>query len=280
MAFAAVLLTNAGPLASRPAKKRVGTISMTVTHHVGLLVAYLGALLAWLALRSWNDLLWRQQPDPVFASPWREVVWALVAVAAVLGIGILYSQGWLLPATSRHRPALDAVNQVLIYSPIPLLLLVRRQGPETAWLPTRRILSRVGVGLVLALLALLLYALVRTGVQAWPELVLQTYQPRHISYLVQVLLEDFGIAVAFVRFRAALGLRPTLLIVATLFAAAHIPGLLASGATLTDIVTLSGDVGLGVLALAVLQRARDIWWFWMVHFALDMTQFFPVPAAA
>ena len=31
---------------------------------------------------------------------------------------------------------------------------------------------------------------------------------------------------------------------------------------------------LGVLMLTLLQRLRDVWWFWMVHFALDMTQFF------
>jgi hypothetical protein len=90
---------------------------------------------------------------------------------------------------------------------------------------------------------------------------------------VQVLLADVSIAVLFVRFRAALGLRGALLVVAALFAAAHIPGLLANGAATSDIVALSGDAGLGVLALAVLHRSRDVWWFWMVHFALDMTQF-------
>jgi hypothetical protein len=130
---------------------------------------------------------------------------------------------------------------------------------------------------VLALLALFLYALVRTDLLAWPELVAQTYQPRHVSYLVQVLLEDISIAVLFVRFRAAVGLRGTLLFVATLFAAAHIPGLLANGVATRDLVALLGDVGLGVLALAVLYRSRDVWWFWMVHFALDMTQFFRGP---
>ena len=251
-----------------------------ITHHVGLLVAYLGALLAWLGFRSWAPQLWRPGPDPVFGSPWREVAWALVAPATVIGIGMLYSRGWLLPATSRHRPALDALNQLLIYSPVPLLLVVRRQGLETAWLPTRRILSRVGAGLVLAFFALFLYALVRTGLQAWPDLVVHTYQPRHISYLVQVLLEDVGIAVLFVRFRAALGLRGTLVVVATLFAAAHLPGLMANGVAMRDIMALFGDAGLGVLALAVLHRSKDVWWFWMVHFALDMTQFFQAPAAA
>lgn len=252
---------------------------MSATHHAGLLIAYLGALLAWLAIRSRAGGLWPPQPEPRFTVPWHEAAWALAAGAAVLGIGVLYANGWLLPATSHQRPALDAVNQLLIYSPMLLLLVLRRQPLETAWVPTQRILVRVGIGLVLALFALLLYAACRTGVQAWPELVAQSYRPRNISYLVQVLLEDVGIAVLFVRFRAAFGLRTTLVVVATLFAAAHIPGLLARGATPSELAALSGDVGLGVLALAVLQRARDIWWFWMVHFALDMTQFYQLPSA-
>jgi hypothetical protein len=131
---------------------------MTVTHHLGLLVAYLGALLAWLPVRSRTGQLWRPLPDPVFVSPWREVAWALLAVAAVIGIGILYSHGWLLPATSRRRPALDAVNQLLIYCPVLLLLVLRRQGLDTAWMRTQRVPARVGVGVGLAPLGLLLYA--------------------------------------------------------------------------------------------------------------------------
>jgi hypothetical protein len=35
---------------------------------------------------------------------------------------MLYARGWLLPATTRYRPGLDAINQLLIYSPFPLLL--------------------------------------------------------------------------------------------------------------------------------------------------------------
>ena len=152
--------------------------------------------------------------------------------SAVVGVGLLYSKGWLLPGTSRHRPALDAVNQLLIYSPVALLLVLRRQGLETAWLPTRRVVSRVGIGLALAFLALLLYASVRTGLQAWPDLVAHTYQPRHISYLVQVLLEDVSIAVLFVRCRAcSRGFSRTGVVaaIAQSCCALHVPGLLASG---------------------------------------------------
>ena len=203
----------------------------------------------------------------------------MVATGAVVVIGMLYSRGWLLPATARHRPSLDAVNQLLIYAPFLLLLGFRRQASETAWLPRRNILWRVATGLALALLSLMAYAAARPGANHWRVLVSHVYQPAHVSYFVQVLLEDIGIAILFVRFQQALGLRSALLLVAALFAAAHIPGLLAHGATPRDLVPLLADVGLGVLALSVLYRLRDVLWFWMVHFALDMTQFYATRAA-
>jgi hypothetical protein len=150
---------------------------------------------------------------------------------------------------------------------------LRHQGLETAWLPRRGVLARIGIGLGLAWLGLLAYALARPGLGAWPRLVAEVYAPSHVSHLVQVLLEDVGIAIVFVRLRGALG-RWTLVVVAALFAAAHVPGMLAAGADMSALWHLAGDVVLGVLALALLQRLRDVWWFWMVHFALDMTQFF------
>ena len=224
--------------------------------------------------------MWPAVPSPAFTKPWLEVLWAILAGLAVLGIGTLYSQHRLLPATNNHRPALDAVNQVLIYSPFFMLLLVRRQGLSTAWLPTRRIPFRIAIGLAVALLALAIYSLTQFGLGSYPRLLESVYAPSHINHLVQVLLEDIGIAILFVRMRAALGLRWTLLLVAMLFAAAHIPGLLAAGASPTDLLALLADAGLGVLALIFLQRSQDVWWFWMLHFALDMTQFFQAPPEA
>ena len=63
-------------------------------------------------------------------------------------------------------------------------------------------------------------------------------------------------------------------IVAALFAAGHVPGMLASGAGVAELIPLILDAALGVGILLVLNRSADIWWFWCVHFAMDMTQFF------
>lgn len=247
---------------------------MSTSHYAALVLSYAVVLLAMSGIARRAPRLWPASEAAGFAHPWRELAWALAAVVAVLAIGVLYARGWLLPATSKRRPALDAVNQVVIYAPLLLLLALRRHGLDTAWLPRRGVLARVGIGLGLAWLALFAYALVRSGPGTWPRLMAEVYAPSHVSHLVQVLLEDVSIAIVFVRLRAAVG-RSTLVLVAVLFAAAHVPGMLAGGADASSLWRLSGDVVLGVLALTLLQRLRDVWWFWMVHFALDMTQFFP-----
>lgn len=236
-----------------------------------MLVAYSAALIAALGVMRALPQLWPAPAAPPFARPWREVAWAMGTAVLVIVIGMLYARGWLLPATSRERPALDAMNQLLIYAPFLLLLVLRRHASETAWLPRSRIPARIAVGLGLALLALAAYAAVTA--RNWPMLVRHVYQPAHVSFLVQVLLEDIAIAILFVRWHQVLGLRGVLLVVATLFAAAHIPGLLARGASARGLLPLFADVGLGVLALSVLHRLRDVWWFWMVHWTMDMTQF-------
>jgi hypothetical protein len=238
-------------------------------HHAGLLAAYLVAVAAWLIAARWMRWLRPQTPPPRFEHPWRQVLHAVVAVVGVLLVGAVYSKGWLLPSGARSHPFLDAIDQVLIYS--PMLLLVWRQGTETAWLPRDRVPQRISAGAAVAQVALMAYALARGT--SWQALVMRVYAVGNFSWLVQVLLEDISIAALFVRLSAAISSRLALIVVAVLFAAAHIPGMLSAGATASSLLPLVIDALLGVLVLSVLQRSRDVWCFWMVHFALDMTQF-------
>jgi hypothetical protein len=31
------------------------------------------------------------------------------------------------------------------------------------------------------------------------------------------------------------------------------------------------------VVLYFLQRSSDVWWFWLLHFAMDMMQFYAIP---
>jgi len=91
---------------------------------------------------------------------------------------------------------------------------------------------------------------------------------------MQVFLEDITIALIFVRLSAWIGSKKAIVLVAILFAAGHIPSLLANGFVITELGSLLFDMAIGIVILSALSKSKDIWWFFMLHFALDMTQFY------
>jgi hypothetical protein len=235
-------------------------------------------MLAWDRVARRLASLWPTPATVTFARPRREVGFFLLAVVGVLLVGQLYTRGWLLPSIGLLAEITDAVNQLIIFAPVLVLPLLLRRGigsgmPDagvvlsTMWLPARRVWARVLVGLVLSVVAMLVFTSVRSGSDALVDVVPRVYHPTNFSYLVQVFCEAAGLARAIV-------------LAAVLFAAAHIPALVAGGAALGDMAGLVLDAGLGVLVLFFLQRSADVWWFVWVHFALDMMQFHAGPGAA
>ena len=87
-------------------------------------------------------------------------------------------------------------------------------------------------------------------------------------------------AILLVRLAAAIGTRPAVVAAASLFAAGHIPSMLARGASLTELAALVRDVTLGLVVLGTVLRSRDILWFWPVHVTMDLTQFARVMGTA
>lgn len=249
-----------------------------LSHHGALLVGYLLALIVWDRIARRQPNLWPASDAPGFAHPWRELGYCALGILAVIGVGQLYTRHWLLPTndTTATQP-LEAVNQLLIFSPLLALPLIRRQGFRSMWLPMHRVWQRVLIGLVISLIAMLAFVNLRAGAERWIDVVREVYHPQNLGNLVQVLCEDVAIAIVFVRMRAALGLLWSVLLVAVLFAAAHIPAMLSTGASLNDILDLAMDAGLGIVVLYFLQRSGDVWWFWLLHFAMDMMQFYAVP---
>jgi hypothetical protein len=254
---------------------------LPVAHYYALLVGYGVAFSGWLLVARLFPNLWPRRDAATFPSPWKEVAWACLGVLGVIAIGQVYVRHWLFPTAGPLGPLIEVANQLLIFLPILAVPLLRRHGLRTAWLPTDRIWARLLVGLALAALAILAFTLVRQGSDNWLEVYSRVYQPKNAGFAVEVLCEDLAIAILFVRFQAAIGLRATLILVASLFAAAHIPSMVARGTSWEELAKLVLDAGLGVVALFIAQRSADVWWLWCVHFAMDMMQFYaatPTPA--
>lgn len=247
---------------------------MFTEHYPPLAVAYLVGLGAWLLASRFLSRVWPSEAEKVsFSRPWREFGIALLGALGVLLMGQLWMRGIRLPEKGVLGPVLGAINQALIFAPILLVPVLRRQPWTTAWLPRPRIAIRLLVGLVLASLAVTVYSLLREGAEEPWVLFGRIWRYEHIDEMVQVFLEDLTIAILFVRLASAIGVRWATFAVACLFAAGHIPVMVSQGATWAEVAGLVRDSGIGVAVILVLQRSRDVVWFWCIHLCLDMTQF-------
>jgi hypothetical protein len=220
--------------------------------------------------------LWPACPAPNFRRPWKEVGWAVVACLGIIAIGQLYQSGVHLPRSGPFGQIFEGINQLIIFSPAFLLLYMRKHSLASAWLTTKGVLLRVGVGIVLALLAIFVFTLLRSESDGWFLVVQRVYNYQNLSYLLQVFGEDVAIAVLFIRMRSAIGLRGSIILVAALFALGHIPAMLSAGISFAEFGGLLLDTILGVGVIFIVQKSADILWFWMVHFAMDMMQFYAV----
>jgi hypothetical protein len=253
--------------------------SYSSSYYIALTCGYSVALFGWGLLRAWKPALWNSGPEYHFSHPWWDTLWAFVAAIATIAIGQLYSGGLLIPKGSISGVVLtEALNQSIIFSPFIALLLLRRQPLSTAWLPSHHLPVRIAIGMGLALLAVLGFVLMRGQLGEFGTILGSVYHPKNVGYAVQIFLEELAIAVVFVRFRAAVGKKwflGVLISVAFLFSVSHYPAKIGEGlsflAATRDVII---DGALVSAVVYVLQRSKDIVWFWWIHFAMDMMQFY------
>ena len=197
----------------------------------------------------------------------------LLAVVGVLVLGGLWARGVRLPETGRWSPLTASLNQILIFSPVLLVPVLRRHPLRTALVRTDRLWLRLLLGVGCAALALAVHIAVRRALGEPVRLLPDFASAENVDIAVQVLLEDLAVAILLVRLAAATGRRATIVLAALLFAAAHIPAMLAGGAAAAELIALVRDVALGVLVLGAVLRSGDVAWFWPVHLTMDLTQF-------
>ena len=241
-------------------------------HYISLIAAYGTGVILWFLANYLITSLWKEHKIITFEKPWLDFIFSILAVITILGIGQLYLNDLMIPNDGNN--IIDAINQFLIFSPTLLLIVIRKHPIETIWLPKSKILQRVAVGFLIAICSLLVYWLTRKNAPSFGNLLTDIYHPKNISHLVQVFMEDITIALIFFRLSAWIGNQKTIIIVAILFAAGHIPSLLSSGFAVSELGSLFLDACLVVLVLSAVSKSRDVWWFFVLHFTLDMTQFY------
>lgn len=242
-------------------------------HGTPLVIAYLAALSGWLLINRIMPGVWPNGPDDRIEHPKVEFGYALLGALGILAMGMLWTRGIRIPEKGIFAPIFGAFNQALIFAPIIMVMAIRRQPWASAWIFRRRLITRLLIGIVLAGLSITVYSLLRAGSDLPWIIFGRIWAYENVDEIAQVFLEDLTIAILFIRLAGIIGKRWATVVVACLFAAGHIPVMVSQGAAWSELFGLFRDAGLGVAVILVLQRSRDIVWFWLIHYCLDMTQF-------
>jgi hypothetical protein len=197
-----------------------------------------------------------------------------VAALAVIACGQAYGAGFRLPSHGPLRPLSESINQLAIFSPIGLLILLRRCTAADTYLRRDRIGPRLGMGVLLAGLAVAAYSALRSGLGTFAREAAQIATLDNVPIAVQVFCEDVCIALLITRLDLVVRKKyATPALAGLVFAAAHVPAMIARGATGAEFTRLVMDGLLAAAVIAIVRRSADIWWIWPVHTALDATQF-------
>jgi len=243
-------------------------------HYISLFLAYTTAAVCWFLFNTFivKDL-WNKTINFTPKKPYLEFIFALITVVIILAIGQLYSNDLLIPNNSSNN-FVDGLNQFLIFCPTLGLILLRKQSLETVWLPKNNIPLRLLIGLSLAFIALVVYWLSRKNALPFSDILSNIFHLKNFSHLVQVFMEDITIALIFARLAKWIGFKWSIGLVAFLFAVGHIPSMINNGYSIEEMSSLIFDTGIGVVILTAVSKSKDVWWFFIIHFVLDMTQYY------
>lgn len=247
------------------------------TYYFVLIASYGVALLGWWLASSKFPSLLVNQPQNKIQKPWLQVVGVIVAGIITILIGRLYSLGFLLPKLNIDDLNIsESINQLLIFIPFFIFLLITKQSWASAWLPFKSWYYRLGAGIILSIMAILVFV-VLSQKRSLGDVISNVYHIKNTHYLVQIFMEDFAIALLLSRLATALGSKFfiwALMIVGVIFAGGHIPNNLEDFGVTFSLISLSLDAGLLIFAGVLLYRSRDFLWIWPIHFAMDMMQFY------
>jgi len=205
--------------------------------------------------------------------PWAELLMGVLAAMGVIGIGRLYSADFLIPKSGNE--VIDGwlwmLNNLLIFSPIFLVMIIRRQGLSTAWISLKGLHFKLLTGLVAAILSLITFLAFRGEMSRIGSILSSSVRFETLSNFPAIFLEGVAVAFLFVRLSWLWGTRVSITLPSVLFALVHVPGMVAQEDPLMHILLMSiFTCTISIIVLYTCDRTKDVIWLGVVHYLMDV----------
>jgi hypothetical protein len=257
-------------------------LETSLSFEVAVYAAWTTGISGLLLFIYWRPGMWQSVRPVTVREPRTEALLALGAALLLLGISVTTDH--VLSDWKRRLPFRDGVylgQLLIVYSPILLVMLWRKQGPATCFLRLEKLPSKVLLGVGLSLLAAFVFLAVRGEVGEFGPFLSTLARGRPVAML-QTFLEGFAVGFLLYRFGAWLGIRSSAVIVAVLFMAGHLPNYMAGTFHLSVGEALAmaiAHAGIGVLVLLGLWKSQDVIVIGFLHWFINAASGFAAPAS-
>ncbi len=238
-----------------------------------LIAAYLAASAGWLLVARIKPFFAVAAKVPDFQKNFKDLGFAILAIIGIFLLGQAYRMELLLPTSgeSWFYRAFWIIDNLIIYSPIFIVLLLRKHPLSTVFLSPTGLWKKLITGAGLGVLSVIVFLLLRGELARIPDIAAGAVEAERLVSFVPVFLEGVAVAFLFVRLKWAFGLVTALVVPPVLFALAHVPGQIATGMSVMGMISFFFvNSGLVAAILYVVQRSRDVIWIGLVHYLMDI----------
>lgn len=240
---------------------------------IPIIAAYAVACSTWFILYRYKFEWWPIEdigkPDKKYV----ELIWTLMGAVGVIVIGRIYAAGYLIPKApgSAINNLIWPLNNMLIYGPIFLVVLLRKQPMSVLFLSPKGILKKLLFGAIATVLAVMTFLILRNELVRVPEIIATSVTLSALSNFPAVFLEGVALAFIYIRLKWSFGTWTAILAPSLLFAAAHVPGSVAEGDSLFHIIVFFMTTSfISTFVLYTMDKSRDVIWLGVVHYFLDV----------
>lgn len=247
-------------------------MELFINYFLAVLLGYGVPCLIWYGLFRVRPTVWPvsnlTKPD----KPKKELLVGLAGGIGILLVGQLWRLGVLIPNGVENK-LLNATiwwaNNLLIFSPIFIVLLIRKQSLNTVFLNGRGLPIKLIFGVIATFVGVEVYALINGG-HAW-GIISQGLAYNNFRNFLPVFLEGVALAFLFVRLKWVVGLKWAIGIPAALFSLAHLPRAFVNDTSLELILVDSVLTAVvTVMVFSTTARSRDVIWLGMLHYFMDI----------
>ena len=242
----------------------------TASFYVPVVLAWTAAFLGLEAARRLTRSVWPAADTARSWSPRLDLGVALLVASAVIGLGQLWTSGelrWRWPGDWNYLAYV--LGQLVIWSPLPFALWLRRQRAASAWTGADHLVTKLAVGFVIGCVAVTFYLAARGELSRWPAIATEALTLRALAHAAPVYLEGVGLAYIYVRLRWAVGRWIAALIPGLLFALAHALGSKESVTTVVAFFVFN-TAFVTALLLVLARYYRDVVALGVAHWLMDL----------